>query len=88
MLWTIEYGKGRVFVTALGHDVEQVQTAAFVTTLRTRRRVGRHREGDAADSGRDGRRAAVSRANGAAAADAWRTTCREGRVPERVSRQA
>ena len=33
MLWTTEYGKGRVFVTALGHDVEQVQTAAFTTTF-------------------------------------------------------
>ena len=33
MLWTTEYGKGRVFVTALGHDVEQVQTPAFVTTF-------------------------------------------------------
>jgi type 1 glutamine amidotransferase len=33
MLWTVDYGKGRVFVTALGHDVEQVQTPAFVTTF-------------------------------------------------------
>jgi predicted DNA-binding protein with PD1-like motif/type 1 glutamine amidotransferase len=33
MLWTTEVGKGRVFVTALGHDVEQVQTPAFVTTF-------------------------------------------------------
>ncbi|HKB10863.1 MAG TPA: DUF296 domain-containing protein [Vicinamibacterales bacterium] len=33
MLWTIDYGKGRVFVTALGHDVEQVQTPAFTTTF-------------------------------------------------------
>jgi predicted DNA-binding protein with PD1-like motif/type 1 glutamine amidotransferase len=33
MLWTVDYGKGRVFVTALGHDVEQVQTAAFGTTF-------------------------------------------------------
>src|SRR6185312_12790801 len=33
MLWTTEYGKGRVFVTALGHDVEQVQTGAFGTTF-------------------------------------------------------
>jgi predicted DNA-binding protein with PD1-like motif len=33
MLWTLDYGKGRVFGTALGHDVEQVQTAAFVTTF-------------------------------------------------------
>src|SRR5262245_23369607 len=33
MLWTVDYGKGRVFITALGNDVEQVQTPAFVTTF-------------------------------------------------------
>jgi type 1 glutamine amidotransferase len=33
MLWTTEYGKGRVFVTALGHDVTAVKTPAFVTTF-------------------------------------------------------
>ena len=33
MLWTTEYGKGRVFVTALGHDVPAVGTSAFVTTF-------------------------------------------------------
>ncbi|MGE0449831.1 MAG: ThuA domain-containing protein [Vicinamibacterales bacterium] len=33
MLWTTEYGQGRVFVTALGHDGEVVQTPAFVTTF-------------------------------------------------------
>ena len=33
MLWTVDYGKGRVFVTALGHDIEQVQTMAFGTTF-------------------------------------------------------
>jgi uncharacterized protein len=33
MLWTLDYGKGRVFATALGHDVEQVQTPTFVTTF-------------------------------------------------------
>jgi type 1 glutamine amidotransferase len=33
MLWTLDYGKGRVFVTALGHDVEQVQTPTFMTTF-------------------------------------------------------
>jgi len=33
MLWTTEFGQGRVFVTALGHDVEQVQTPTFVTTF-------------------------------------------------------
>jgi len=33
MLWTVDYGKGRVFVTALGHDVPAVKTPAFVTTF-------------------------------------------------------
>ncbi len=33
MLWTVDYGKGRVFVTVLGHDVAAVQTPAFVTTF-------------------------------------------------------
>jgi type 1 glutamine amidotransferase len=33
MLWTVDYGKGRVFVTALGHDGECVQTPAFMTTF-------------------------------------------------------
>ncbi|HVN78788.1 MAG TPA: ThuA domain-containing protein [Terriglobia bacterium] len=33
MLWTVQYGKGRVFVTALGHDAETVQTPTFVTTF-------------------------------------------------------
>ena len=33
MLWTVQYGKGRVFVTVLGHDVPAVQTPAFVTTF-------------------------------------------------------
>jgi type 1 glutamine amidotransferase len=33
MLWTVDFGKGRVFTTALGHDVEQVQTPAFTTTF-------------------------------------------------------
>ncbi len=33
MLWTVDYGKGRVFVTALGHDGAAVGTAAFITTF-------------------------------------------------------
>lgn len=33
MLWTVDYGKGRVFVTALGHDVPAVRTSAFVATF-------------------------------------------------------
>lgn len=33
MLWTVQYGKGRVFVTALGHDVAAIQTPAFTGTF-------------------------------------------------------
>ncbi len=33
MLWTVNYGKGRVFVTALGHDVAAVQTPVFTVTF-------------------------------------------------------
>ena len=33
MLWTVDYGRGRVFGTALGHDAPAVRTPAFVTTF-------------------------------------------------------
>lgn len=33
MLWVSERGKGRIFVTALGHDMGAVQTPAFVATF-------------------------------------------------------
>ncbi len=33
MLWVSERGKGRIFVTALGHDIGAVQTPLFVTTF-------------------------------------------------------
>jgi len=33
MLWTTKFGEGRVFVTALGHGVSSVQTAAFRVTF-------------------------------------------------------
>jgi type 1 glutamine amidotransferase len=33
MLWTTSYGQGRVFVTALGHDVPAMRTAAFEATF-------------------------------------------------------
>ena len=32
MLWTVNYGKGRVFVTALGHDPEAMKSAGFIAT--------------------------------------------------------
>ncbi len=34
MLWTVEYGKGRVFTTALGHDAEAMKSEIFIATLR------------------------------------------------------
>jgi len=33
MLWTVNYGKGRVFHTALGHDVAAMQEPGFMVTL-------------------------------------------------------
>ena len=33
MLWTLDYGKGRVFATALGHDPDAMKSAGFIATL-------------------------------------------------------
>jgi type 1 glutamine amidotransferase len=33
MFWTVNYSKGRIFATVLGHDIPAVQTPAFVTTF-------------------------------------------------------
>jgi type 1 glutamine amidotransferase len=33
MLWTLEYGKGRVFATALGHDAAAMKSAVFISTF-------------------------------------------------------
>jgi type 1 glutamine amidotransferase len=33
MLWTVKYGSGRVFVTALGHDPDAMRSAGFIATL-------------------------------------------------------
>jgi uncharacterized protein len=33
MLWTVEYGTGRVFVTALGHDPDAMKMTGFTSTL-------------------------------------------------------
>lgn len=33
MIWTVSYGKGRVFHTPMGHDLRSMQCAGFVTTL-------------------------------------------------------
>jgi type 1 glutamine amidotransferase len=34
MIWTVSYGKGRVFHTPMGHDVTGMRCIGFVTTLR------------------------------------------------------
>jgi len=33
VLWTVDYGKGRVFHTILGHNVAAMQEPGFVATL-------------------------------------------------------
>jgi type 1 glutamine amidotransferase len=33
MLWTVDYGAGRVFTTALGHDPDAMKSAAFIATF-------------------------------------------------------
>jgi type 1 glutamine amidotransferase len=33
MIWTVTYGKGRVFHTPLGHDVNGMRCVGFITTL-------------------------------------------------------
>lgn len=33
MLWIVNYGSGRVFATALGHDVAAMKNQGFITTL-------------------------------------------------------
>jgi uncharacterized protein len=34
MIWTVDYGKGRVFHTPMGHDLNGMRCIGFVTTLR------------------------------------------------------
>jgi uncharacterized protein len=33
MLWTVDYGSGRVFVTALGHDADALKSPGFISTF-------------------------------------------------------
>ena len=33
LIWTLKYGTGRVFQTALGHDVKAMQSPGFTVTL-------------------------------------------------------
>lgn len=34
MIWTVDYGKGRVFHTPMGHDLNGMRCIGFITTLR------------------------------------------------------
>jgi type 1 glutamine amidotransferase len=34
MIWTVDYGKGRVFHTPMGHDLSGMRCIGFITTLR------------------------------------------------------
>jgi hypothetical protein len=34
MIWTVTYGRGRVFHTPMGHDVDAMRCVGFITTLR------------------------------------------------------
>ena len=49
MLLTVQYGKGRVFHTTLGHDVAAMECVAY-RHVAARHRVGRHRQSDAEGS--------------------------------------
>jgi type 1 glutamine amidotransferase len=64
MLWTVDYGKGRVFVTALGHVAENVSDPGVRDHVRARNGMGRHRKGHAADSGRNGQITGTRRRRG------------------------
>jgi type 1 glutamine amidotransferase len=33
MLWTVKYGEGRVFATAMGHDADAMKNAGFAVTF-------------------------------------------------------
>jgi len=33
MIWTVDYGKGRVFHTPMGHDVNSMQCLGFAVTV-------------------------------------------------------
>ena len=47
MLMAIDYGKGRVFHSTMGHGPAQCLSVAFIVTLQRGRGMGRHRQGDA-----------------------------------------
>src|SRR5207248_5486852 len=57
MLWTTQFGKGRVFVDALGHDAEAMKMPGFVATLARGAEwaaTGRGEEGRGGEGGRAG----------------------------------
>ncbi len=51
VLFTINYGKGRVFHTVMGDNVQQMNCVGFAVTLQARHRMGCHWEGDPGDPG-------------------------------------
>ena len=65
MLWTRGLRQGPGVRHRAGARRRAGADGGVQDDLRARRRVGRHRQGDAADSGRDGERTAVSRAGDA-----------------------
>ena len=48
MIWTVSYGKGRVFHTPMGHDVDRHALRRLRRHAPARHRMGGHRQGDAA----------------------------------------
>ncbi len=45
LLFTVTYGKGRVFQNAIGHSPEELKSVAFIAMFQRRRRMGRYRQG-------------------------------------------
>ena len=52
MLLTVSYGKGRVFHTTLGHDINAISCVGFIVDLPAGNGMGRDRQSHAEDSRR------------------------------------
>ncbi len=50
MLMALSYGRGRVFHTTLGHDINALSSVDFVVTFQRGDGMGRNRQGDAEGS--------------------------------------
>ena len=44
MIWTVSYGKGRVFHTPMGHDANAMRCVGLHHHSAARHRMGRHRQ--------------------------------------------